>query len=87
MGLLFILLGVCIIATVFFAFARPRVSSGRDTFTGPPDIISRDDKDPYAQTIWAAFDSGDIVTYHVGDKHMKVVDKATGTSKEAKLAK
>ncbi len=55
--------------------------------TVPGDVITRDMKDPYSQTVWAAFDSGKMVIHNVGDDHMTLTDLDDGTTETVPMEK
>jgi hypothetical protein len=86
MQYLLIFLGMSIVGYSLYYFGKPRKPKKRsNSFTIPDGPITRDMKDPYSQTLWAAFDSGKAVSYNSGDDHMKSYDTETGETEEIKL--
>ena len=67
-----------------YIIKRQRAKS--EGYTIPGDVITRDMKDPYSQTIWEVFDSGKSAMYSAGDDYMTVTDK-DGKSEKKKLEK
>lgn len=76
MGYLYILGTIAAIGLVFYLFSRPKKEV--NGFSIPSGTITRDMKDPYSQAVWAAFDSGQAVSYSAGDEKMKSFDEKTG---------
>lgn len=81
MEFVYILAGLALVGLTFFSFTRKPKKSDNG-FSIPSGPITRDMKDPYAQAIWAAFDSGKPVSYNAGDTTMKAYNKDTGEIEE-----
>ena len=80
MEFLYILGGITVIGYIIYRFARkPRKVNG---FSIPDGPVSRDMTDPYSQALFAAFDSGLVVSYNAGDEKMKASDLETGEVSE-----
>ena len=83
MGFVYTLGGIFIIGYILYRFARPDTKV--NGFTLPSGPITRDMKDPYSQAMWAAIDTGQVVSYSAGDEKMESYDTKTGKVNEIKF--
>lgn len=80
MEFLYILGVISVIGYIIYRFTRKQKEV--NGFSIPSGPITRESTDPYSQAVWAAFDSGLVVSYNAGDEKMKASDPKTGEVSE-----